>query len=250
MCCSSTRLSPSSSDQLGFPRRSRRPVSAGRVLIVDDDPSICRILEINLVARGYEVDVAADGRSAVDLAGRRPDLIVLDLGLPDIDGLEVIAGVRASSGVPIVVLSARDVTDTEEAALSAGADDYVAKPFNMGHLMARIRAAVRTSGLPGEHTIIVTPDFTIDLAAKRVIRYRRDVALTATQWHLVAVLVHNRGRIVSRRALLDEIWGPGQEHKIPYLEHFLAQIREKLEPDAARPTYFVSESDRGYRFSG
>jgi two-component system, OmpR family, KDP operon response regulator KdpE len=221
----------------------------GRVLIVDDDPAMRRVLEINLAARGYQVDTAASGRSALDLTGGPLDLIILDLNLPDMDGLDVLHQVRASSMVPIVVVSGQDVQTSGGDALAAGADDYVVKPFSMDDLVGRIRAAVRTSEPPAGNPLIVTDDFAIDLVARRVTRNDVVVPLSASQWHLVETLARHRGQLVTRRRLLDEVWGPGCAGKTYHLGVCLALVREKLEPDPSRPAYFLTEPDRGYRLS-
>ena len=224
-----------------------------RVLVVDDEPQIRRALAINLRARGYEVDVAASGEEALQrAAGRVPDVVVLDLGLPGIDGVEVIRGLRGWSRVPIVVLSVRDQERDKVAALDAGADDYVTKPFGMGELLARLRAALRRvapadEGLPAS---VETPDFVLDLAAKRAYRGDGEVRLTPTEWHLVEVLVRHPGRLVGQRQLLQEVWGPQYATETNYLRVFMAQIRRKLEPDPTRPRYFITEPGMGYRFEG
>jgi len=222
-----------------------------RVLVVDDEPQIRRALSINLRARGYEVDVAASGEEALQrAAGRVPDVVVLDLGLPGIDGVEVIRGLRGWSRVPIVVLSVRDQERDKMAALDAGADDYVTKPFGMGEFVARLRAAVRrvAPGEEGSLAAVETPDFLLDLAAKRVHRGDEEVRLTPTEWHLVEVLVRHPGRLVGQRQLLREVWGPQYETETNYLRVFMAQIRRKLEPDPAHPRYFITEPGMGYRF--
>ena len=219
-----------------------------RVLVVDDEPQIRRTLELNLAARGYQVDLAASGAAALELARRHPDLVIVDLGLPGMDGLEVVARLRASSKVPIMVLSARDTEETKIAALDAGADDYVTKPFGMGELVARVRAALRRAAPPAAEATVTTPDFVIDLSAKRVQRAGAEVRLTPTQWHLVEVLVHNEGRLVTQRQLLGEVWGPGYSSETHYLRVFVAQIRRKLEPDPAHPVHFLTEPGMGYRF--
>lgn len=219
-----------------------------RVLVVDDEPQIRRTLELNLAARGYQVDLAASGAAALELARRHPDLVIVDLGLPGMDGLEVVARLRASSKVPIMVLSARDTEETKIAALDAGADDYVTKPFGMGELVARVRAALRRAAPPAAEATVTTPDFVIDLSAKRVQRAGAEVRLTPTQWHLVEVLVHNEGRLVTQRQLLGEVWGPGYSSETHYLRVFMAQIRRKLEPDPAHPVHFLTEPGMGYRF--
>ena len=222
-----------------------------RVLVVDDETQIRRALAINLRARGYEVDLAEHGEHALELAARHhPDVVVLDLGLPGIDGVEVIQGLRGWSRVPIVVLSVRDAEAAKVAALDAGADDYVTKPFGMDELLARLRAALRRSAPAEEHAVIETPDFTIDLAAKRVLRGGHEVRLTPTEWNVVEVLVRNRGKLVSQRQLLQEVWGPQYAEETNYLRVYLAQIRRKLEPQPSRPRYFVTEPGMGYRFEG
>ena len=222
-----------------------------RILVVDDEPEICRTLGINLRIRGYDVDVAGDGEAALDLAARHhPDAVVLDLGLPGIDGVDVIAGLRGWSRVPIVVLSARDGEPEKVAALDAGADDYVTKPFGMDELLARLRAALRRATPAEEDAVIETPDFTIDLATKRVVRGGGEVRLTPTEWNVVELLVRNPGKLVSYRQLLREVWGPGYEKETHYLRVFMAHVRRKLEPEPSRPRYLLTEPGMGYRFQG
>jgi two-component system KDP operon response regulator KdpE len=223
--------------------------SATRILVVDDEAQIRRALEINLRARGYAVDTAESGEQALELAARHhPDAVVLDLGLPGIDGVDVIRGLRGWSQVPIVVLSVRDQEADKVAALDAGADDYVAKPFGMDELLARLRAALRRSVPADEAAVIATADFTIDLAAKRVTRSDGEVRLTPTEWHVVEVLVRNQGKLVPQRQLLQEVWGPDYHDETNYLRVFLAQVRRKLEPEPAKPRYFLTEAGMGYRF--
>jgi two-component system KDP operon response regulator KdpE len=224
-----------------------------RVLVVDDEPQILRALGINLRARGYDVDLAPDGEQALTLAAsHHPDVVVLDLGLPGMDGVDVIRGLRGWSRVPIVVLSVRDGEPDKVAALDAGADDYVTKPFGMDELMARLRAALRRAAPAEEEAVITTPDFTIDLSAKRVHRPGEtgasEVRLTPTEWHLVEVLVRNQGKLVSQRQLLQEVWGPDYQDETAYLRVHMANVRRKLEPEAGRPRYFFTEPGMGYRF--
>ncbi|HTY70936.1 MAG TPA: response regulator [Actinomycetes bacterium] len=221
-----------------------------RVLVVEDEPPIARALAINLRARHYEVDVAPDGRTALDLAAtHHPDVVLLDLGLPDLDGTEVIAGLRGWSDVPIVVLSARATSDDKVEALDAGADDYVTKPFAMDELLARLRAALRrTAPVAESDLVLVTADFTIDLPSRRVVRDGHDVHLTPTEWRLLEVLVRNRGRLVFQKPLLQEVWGPAYGRETNYLRVYMQQLRRKLEPEPARPRYLITEPGMGYRF--
>ncbi|MCX4547670.1 response regulator [Streptomyces sp. NBC_01387] len=227
-----------------------------RVLVVEDDPQIVRALVINLKARKYEVDAAPDGATALQLAAaRHPDVVLLDLGLPDMDGVEVIKGLRGWTRVPILVLSARHTSDEKVEALDAGADDYVTKPFGMDELLARLRAAVRRaeplgseSGGGEDVSLVETEDFTVDLAAKKVQRAGRDVRLTPTEWHLLEVLVRNTGRLVSQKQLLQEVWGPSYGTETNYLRVYMAQLRRKLEADPSHPRHFVTEPGMGYRF--
>ncbi len=223
-----------------------------RVLVVDDEGPIRRALGVNLRARGYDVDLAETGEAALDLAARHhPDVVVLDLGLPGIDGVEVIMGLRGWSAVPIIVLSARDAEAAKVAALDAGADDFVTKPFGMDELLARLRAALRRAAPAEEEAVIKTDDFTIDLAAKRVIdAHEEEIRLTPTEWHIVEVLVRNAGKLVAQKQLLQEVWGPAYETETNYLRVFMAQVRRKLEPEPGRPRYFVTEPGMGYRFEG
>jgi two-component system, OmpR family, KDP operon response regulator KdpE len=220
-----------------------------RVLVVDDENQIRRTVGINLRARGFDVDLAETGEEALDLAARsRPDVVIVDLGLPGISGIEVIEGIRGWSRVPIVVLSVRDTEADKVAALDAGADDYVTKPFGMDELLARLRAALRRVIPVDEEPAIETEDFTIDLAAKRVTRNGAEVRLTATEWQLVEVLVRNRGKLVPQHQLLHEIWGPEYYDETGNLREYIARLRRKLEPEHSRPRYFTTEAGLGYRF--
>ena len=222
-----------------------------RILVVDDEPQILRALGTNLRARGFEIDLAETGEEALELAARhRPDLVIVDLGLPGIDGVEVVRGLRGWTNVPIVVLSVRDAEADKVEALDAGADDYVTKPFGMDELLARTRAALRRAAPidEPEQPVIETPDFRVDLSAKRVSTPNGEVRLTPTEWHLVEVLVRHAGKLVTQRQLLQEVWGPGYTSESNYLRVYLAQIRRKLEPDPARPRYFLTEPGMGYRF--
>jgi two-component system KDP operon response regulator KdpE len=220
-----------------------------RILVVDDDDQLRRALRINLAARHYEVFTAADATNALSVAGHAPpDLAIVDLGLPDLDGVEVVRGLRGWSQIPIIVLSARDAQAVKVAALDAGADDYVTKPFGMDELLARIRAALRrATPEPGAATI-TTADFTIDLAAKRITTAAGDVRLTPTEWHMLEVLARHPDKLVAQKQLLREVWGPAYENETNYLRVHLANLRRKLEPDPARPRYLITEPGIGYRF--
>jgi two-component system, OmpR family, KDP operon response regulator KdpE len=221
------------------------------VLVVDDDPAIVRTLTINLRARGYEVYVAGDGRTALDVAREeQPEVVLLDLGLPDLSGVDVLRQLRSWSKVPVVVLSARHGSDDKVEALDEGADDYVTKPFGMDELLARVRAAVRRSGVPDADDVVETAAFRVDLGAKRVERNGDDVRLTPTEWALLEALVRRPGRLVGQRQLLHEVWGPSYDKETHYLRVYMAQLRRKLEPDPARPRYLITEPGMGYRFVG
>jgi two-component system KDP operon response regulator KdpE len=220
-----------------------------RLLIVEDEPQLLRALSINLRARRYDVSGAADGATALRIASTTPpDLVILDLGLPDMDGTEVIAGLRGWTTVPIIVLSAREAQADKVEALDAGADDYLTKPFGMDELLARVRAALRRAQ-PGPDTPLVsTGTFTIDLGAKRATREGTAVRLTPTEWHLIEILVRNPGRLVPGSQLLREVWGPGRESDTNYLRVYMAQLRRKLELDPAHPRHLITEPGLGYRF--
>ncbi|MET8981354.1 response regulator transcription factor [Streptomyces sp. NPDC004539] len=225
-----------------------------RVLVVEDDPQLVRALVINLQARQYDVDAAPDGTTALRLAAAHPpDVVLLDLGLPDMDGVEVIRALRLWTRVPVMVLSARQASQDKVAALDAGADDYVIKPFSMDELLARLRAAVRRTEdtpLAPESTRVETDVFTIDLLAKKVVREGRDVRLTPTEWHLLEILVTHPGRLVTQKYLLQEVWGISRGNKTNYLRVYMAQLRRKLETDPAHPRYLITEPGMGYRFEG
>ena len=221
------------------------------VVVIDDEPALCRALRINLAAREFTVSVAHDGTTGLATVAReRPDVVILDLGLPDMDGVEVIHGLRGWTATPIIVLSAREQEAAKVAALDAGADDYVTKPFGMDELLARVRAAVRRSAPPADEPVVTTDAFTVDLAARQVRLANGDtVRLTPTEWQILEVLVRNRGRLVTQRQLLQDVWGPAYENETNYLRVYLAQLRRKLEPDPPRPRYLVTEPGMGYRFA-
>jgi two-component system, OmpR family, KDP operon response regulator KdpE len=220
-----------------------------KVLVIDDEAPILRALKINLTARKYEVSTAADGASGLAAMARdRPDVLILDLGLPDMDGTDVIRGVRGWTSTPIIVLSAWGQEVQKVAALDAGADDYVTKPFGMDELLARLRAAVRRASPAPDEPVVTTGDLTVDLARKRVTRADSDVRLTPTEWQLLEVLVRNRDRLVTQRQLLQEVWGPGYQTEAGYLRVYVANLRRKLEPDPSVPRYLLTEPGMGYRF--
>jgi two-component system KDP operon response regulator KdpE len=222
-----------------------------RVLVVDDDAALARALAINLKARGYDVTVAHTGRQALEgLAKVHPDVVVLDLGLPDLDGIDVLHGVRGWNDVPVVVLSARTTSDEKVDALDAGADDYVTKPFEMNELLARIRAAVRRGAAAGRADaglVLDAGEVVVDLAAGVVTRDGEQVRLTPTEYHLLEVLARNAGRLVPQAQLLREVWGPAYEKETHYLRVYVAQLRRKLERDPANPALIITEPGLGYR---
>ncbi len=242
-----------------------------RVLVIDDEPSILRALRINLTARNYEVSTASDGASGLAAVSRdRPDVLILDLGLPDMDGTDVIHGVRGWTSTPIIVLSVWGQEHQKVAALDAGADDYVTKPFGMDELLARMRAAVRRTPAAEAPPRVRLGDLVVDLAAKRVTRDGSgagrtrsadaaeaggtdgppdgDIRLTPTEWHLLEVLLRNPGKLLSHRQLLNDVWGPGYDNAGGNLRLYMAQLRRKLEPDPARPRWLITEPGMGYRY--
>ena len=220
-----------------------------RILVVDDEPQIRKALSVNLRARGYDVDLATTGEEALTLAaGNHPDLVLLDIGLPGIDGIEVVEGLRGWTTVPIIMLSVRDAEADKVRALDAGADDYVTKPFGMNEVLARLRAALRRHQPTPEEPIVRTRAFHLDLAQKSATVGGELRHLTPTEWSIVEVLARHPGRLVTQRHLLQEVWGPQYEHETNYLRVHLAAIRKKLEPTPARPRYFVTEPGIGYRF--
>ena len=223
--------------------------SGTKVLVVDDDAALLRALTISLTARGYEVVGARSGEEGLDRAAHRhPDIVLLDLGLPGIDGREVIQGLRGWSSVPIIVLSARHQSVSKVQALDLGADDYLTKPFGMDELLARLRSALRRTVTEPEEPLVEAEGFTVDLVAKRVTRDGVDVHLTPKEWDIVEVLVRNPGRLVSQRQLLHDVWGPGYETETEYLRVLMGRVRRKLELDHSRPRHFRTEPGMGYRF--
>ncbi|MEV6926271.1 response regulator [Dactylosporangium sp. NPDC051485] len=219
------------------------------VLVVDDDEPLLRTLRLNFAARGYQVQTATSAAAGLAAAASHPpDLVVVDLGLPDGDGLDVVTGIRGYSTVPIIVLSARHGGPTTVAALDAGADDYVTKPFGMDELLARIRAALRRAAPAPATPVLQTSSFRLDLSAKQATGPDgRPVRLTPTEWHLLEVLARHAGQLVEHRTLLREVWGPKYEQETNYLRVHFANLRRKLEPDPARPRHIRTEPGIGYR---
>ena len=225
-----------------------------RILIADDDQQILRALRILLGARGYEVITAQTGAEALSLAvEHHPDLVMLDLGMPELNGIEVIEGLRGWSSVPILVVSGRTGSADKVDALDAGADDYVTKPFAADELLARIRALTRRQSSASDEPAVRFGDVTVDLAAHQVLRRTADgespVRLTPTEWAILEVLLRNPRRLVTRQALLTQVWGPQYTNDTGYLRLYLAQLRKKLEPVPSAPRYLLTEAGMGYRFS-
>jgi two-component system KDP operon response regulator KdpE len=220
-----------------------------RILIVDDDAQILKALRINLAARGYDVSLARSGPEALDVAARvKPELVLLDLGLPGFSGIQVIEGLRGWTTVPILVVSGRSDSADKVDALDAGADDYVTKPFAIDELLARVRALSRRLSTEPEEPATTFGDVTVDLAAHTVLRAGELVKLTPTEWNILEVLVRNPNRLVTKTFLLNAVWGAGYEQEDGYLRLYLAQLRKKLEPEASRPRFLLTEPGMGYRF--
>ena len=224
-----------------------------KILIADDDPQILRALRITLGARGYEIVTAEDGQAALSaVIEHHPDLVMLDLGMPHLDGLAVIEGLRGWSQVPILVVSGRTGASEKVEALDLGADDYVTKPFSIDELLARIRALTRRVPAADDDPVVTLGDVTVDLSAKQVLRAvagtSEPIRLTPTEWRILEVLVRNPGRLVTRQTFLTEIWGPHHTSDTGYLRLYVAQLRKKLKADPSRPRYLLTEAGMGYRF--
>jgi len=218
------------------------------ILLVDDETALLRTLSMNLRARGYDVLTSENGEDALATVRQdSPDVVILDLGLPDISGVEVLRQLRGWSAVPVIVLSARHGSDDKVEALDVGADDYVTKPFGIDELLARLRAAVRRSG-PADSAVVESGGLRIDLAGRRIWRDSDEVRLTPTEWGLLAALVTRPGRLVGQRQLLQEVWGPAYEKETNYLRVYMANLRRKLESDPSRPRHLITEPGMGYRF--
>jgi two-component system KDP operon response regulator KdpE len=220
-----------------------------RVLIADDDPQILRALRITLAARGYDVTVVSDGTAALEAAARtHPELVILDLGMPGLSGVDVVQALRGWTAVPILVVSGRSESWDKVEALDAGADDYVTKPFAIDELLARIRALSRRSPAAADEPVVRFGEISVDLAARIATRAGAPVRLTPTEWRLLEVLLRHPGRLVTRETLLREVWGPQYTTDTGYLRLYLSQLRKKLEPEPSAPRYLVTEAGMGYRF--
>ncbi|MFJ4226054.1 response regulator [Paenarthrobacter nicotinovorans] len=220
------------------------------ILVVDDDPHIVRALAITLKGQGYTVVTAADGESAVRAAAQRPvSVMILDLGLPDMDGNTVITAVREWSAVPILVLSARHGSNDKVEALDAGADDYITKPFGLEELLARLRAVLRRTAETSEDiTTVETSSFTVDLARRQITKAGEDVRMTPTEWNILDILLRNPDKLITQQQLLTEVWGPAYAKEANYLRVYMAQLRRKLEDEPGSPRHLITEPGMGYRF--
>ncbi|MFJ4262317.1 response regulator [Paenarthrobacter nicotinovorans] len=220
------------------------------ILVVDDDPHIVRALAITLKGQGYTVVTAADGESAVRAAAQRPvSVMILDLGLPDMDGNAVITAVREWSAVPILVLSARHGSNDKVEALDAGADDYITKPFGLEELLARLRAVLRRTIETSEDvTTVETSSFTVDLARRQITKAGEDVRMTPTEWNILDILLRNPDKLITQQQLLTEVWGPAYAKEANYLRVYMAQLRRKLEDQPGSPRHLITEPGMGYRF--
>jgi two-component system, OmpR family, KDP operon response regulator KdpE len=232
------------------PATPAEPAARQTILVVEDEPALLRALRINLRARGYEALTMQAGRPALDHATqRKPDAVILDLGLPDIDGIDLIRELRAVTSAPVIVLSGRTGPGDKIGALDAGADDYVTKPFSMEELLARLRAALRRDGPAQPIQPVAIGRSTIDLAAHLATRDGEQVRLTPTEWRLLEILIRHPGQLVGGRRLLTEVWGPAYQQSTHYLRFHMAGLRRKLEDDPARPQHLLTEPGMGYRFS-
>lgn len=219
------------------------------VLAVDDDPAILRTLSINLRARDYDVETAADGRSALQVVDERmPDVVLLDLGLPDMDGISVLKQLRSFTQVPVIVVSARSEPDDKVEALDLGADDFITKPFSIEELLARVRVSTRRAGTAEPALVVTVGDLVVDVTESRAVRGGEEIHLTPIEWRIVETLARKRGRLVRQSELLHAVWGPGYDRQTNYLRVHLASIRRKVEKDPSTPEIFVTEPGIGYRF--
>ena len=222
-----------------------------RVLVIDDEPQIRKLLRVSLSAYGYVLDEVGTGEEAINrTAIFKPDIVIIDLGLPDMDGKDVIKAIRDWSRVPIIILSARDQEQEKIAALDAGADDYVSKPFGVGELMARMRVSLRRSAASDDAAIITCGGLTIDLTLRRVVVDEREVKLTPTEYEILKVLAQNAGRVLTHKQLLKAVWGHDYNEDLHYIRVYIGQLRHKIEVDSAQPRYIITESGIGYRLMG
>ncbi|MGE3192694.1 MAG: response regulator [Microbacteriaceae bacterium] len=223
-----------------------------KILIADDDPQMLRALRVTLAARGHDVVTAGNGREALEAATTsHPDIVVLDLGMPELTGIEVIESIRGWSQVPILVVSGRSDTADKVDALDAGADDYVTKPFSADELLARIRAlSRRLVASADDEPVVRFGDVVVDLPTRVVTRAGEPVRLTPTEWRMLEMLIHHKDKLVTRDAMLTEVWGPQYTHDTGYLRLYISQLRKKLEPEPSKPRYFITEPGIGYRFAG
>ncbi len=223
-------------------------VKGARIMIIDDEPQMRRLLKVALTAHGYEIRAAETGREGIDQAAVfHPDLIVLDLSLPDLDGIEVIKKLREWTQTPVIILSVREQEGDKIAALDAGADDYVTKPFSMGELLARVRTALRHAAGAGDEPVLTFGGLVIDLTRRYVAVDDREVKLTPTEYELLRILVVNAGKVLTHRQLMRTVWGPSYEQETNYLRVYIRQLRQKIEPDPARPRHIITEPGVGYR---
>lgn len=219
-----------------------------RILVVDDEPQIRRLLRVSLTAHGYDIDECQTGQEGINkTAVFKPDLILLDLGLPDIDGKAVVEAIREWSKVPIIILTARDQENEKIAALDAGADDYVTKPFSMGELLARLRVALRHAVITEHSPVFMCGDLMIDLVARRVTRSEQEIKLTPTEYEILKVLAQNMGRVLTHKQLLKAVWGTAYNEDTHYIRVYIGQLRRKVEENPAQPKYIITESGVGYR---
>jgi two-component system, OmpR family, KDP operon response regulator KdpE len=219
------------------------------VLVVDDDQHLLKALRITLQAHGYTVETAADGEEALLAASRNPpQLVVLDLGLPDMDGAAVLRELRRWSAAPVLVLSARHGSSDKVDALDAGADDYITKPFGLEELLARLRALLRRAPEAPDQSTVDTPEFSVDLGRRMVTRNGEPVRLTPTEWSILELLVRNPGKLITQQQILASVWGPAYEKEANYLRVYMAQLRRKLEADTGNPRHLLTEAGIGYRF--
>jgi Response regulators consisting of a CheY-like receiver domain and a winged-helix DNA-binding domain len=222
-----------------------------RVLVIDDEPQIRKLLKVSLSAHGYTLDEAANGRDGVNQAAIfKPDILIIDLGLPDIDGKDVIREIREWSEAPIIILTARDQELEKIEALDTGADDYVTKPFSMGELMARMRVCLRRSAHAENEPVISCSGLSVDLLQRRVTVDGKEIKLTPTEYEIIKIMAQNAGRVLTHKQLLKAVWGKSYDEDTHYIRVYIGQLRRKIEADPAQPQYIITESGVGYRLMG